>query len=91
MGFGKAKDRAALANEINDAARLAIGNSGRPDPNNEGKLMGTTRAERESGQNALDRMVKDKVISKRQAKAAKEAALRQAGAQASKLAKRFGR
>ncbi len=89
MGYGKSKDATDRANQVNDAARKAIGNSGKTDGN--GNLLGTTRAEREGGQAALDRMVAAKEITPRQAKKAKEDALRQAGAKGGFIARKFGR
>lgn len=89
MGYGQSKDATERANRVNEAARKAIGNSGKTDGN--GNPLGTTRAEKEGGQAALDAMVASKEITAGQAKRAKEAALRQAGAKGGFLARKFGR
>ncbi len=89
MGYGKSKDATDRANRVNDAARKAIGNSGKVTEN--GVPLGTTRAEREAGQATLDRMVAAKEITPRQAKKAKEDAIRQAGAKGGFLARKLGR
>lgn len=89
MGYDKNKDATDRANRVNEAARKAIGNSGRVTEN--GVPLGTTRAEKEGGQAALDAMVAAKEITPRQAKKAKEDALRQAGAKGGFIARKFGR